>query len=72
MSSTQALQAQMWYPAAQLEKKKEERENTTISNLSTHKQPYFQTGNWNISHKPVHLDIFILTEMTLSNEYLWV
>lgn len=39
---------------------KEARGNTTISNLSTHKMSYFHTGNWNISHKPVPLDIFYI------------
>lgn len=35
------------------------------------KKSYFHTGNWNISHIHVHLDIFIRTEMTFSDEYLW-
>lgn len=43
--------------------------NTTISNLSTHKKSYFHTGNWNISHKRVHLDIFYINR----NEFLgWI
>lgn len=37
--------------------KKRRGENATISNLSTHKKSYFHTGNWNISHKRVHLNI---------------
>lgn len=49
--------------------KKRRGENTTISNLSTHKKSYFHTGNWNISHKHVHLDIFYINR----NEILgWI
>lgn len=44
-------------------------ENTTIRNLSTRKKSYFHTGDWNISHKRVHLDIFYINR----NDFLgWI